>query len=140
MHVLVTRDVRKLAAQLALCHGHVTDALFELGSAGLSLRESTAALTPVLNLAVGTVADMGEVAKTAPPEPVSFVNAVAICALVNDPRTVSFPTEDTCPVRSALVVTVPAVNPAAVPVRFVATPEVGVPNTGVTNVGEVART
>lgn len=41
-----------------------SEALFELGSAGLSVEESIAALNPVLNLAVGTTADMGETAKT----------------------------------------------------------------------------
>lgn len=41
-----------------------SDALFELASAGLSVDESTAALTPVLNLAIGTMADMGDTAKT----------------------------------------------------------------------------
>ena len=45
-----------------------------------------------------------------------------------------------CPVKLALVVTLPAVNEAAVPVKLVATPDAGVPNTGVTNVGDVANT
>jgi hypothetical protein len=40
----------------------------------------------------------------------------------------------------ALVVTLPAVNPDAVPVTLVMTPDAGVPNAGVTNVGEVANT
>ena len=35
---------------------------------------------------------------------------------------------------------VPAVNPLAVPVQFVKTPEAGVPKAGVTNVGLVAKT
>ena len=50
------------------------------------------------------------------------------------------PDEVIGPVRLALVVTLPAVNPEAVPVRLVATPEAGVPNAGVTSVGEVAST
>jgi hypothetical protein len=37
-------------------------------------------------------------------------------------------------------VTLPAVNPEAVPVRFVATPLAGVPKTGVMKVGDVANT
>ena len=37
-------------------------------------------------------------------------------------------------------VTFPAVNPLAVPVQFVSTPEAGVPKAGVTNVGLVAKT
>ena len=51
-----------------------------------------------------------------------------------------FPELVTSPVRFALVVTVPAVSLAAVPVKFVATPLAGVPKAGVTNVGLVANT
>jgi hypothetical protein len=40
---------------------------------------------------------------------------------------VAFPTEVIAPVKLALVVTLPAVNPDAVPVMFVATKEAGVP-------------
>jgi len=46
----------------------------------------------------------------------------------------------TSPVIAAFVVTVPAVNPEAVPVILVPTRAEGVPNAGVTSVGEVART
>jgi hypothetical protein len=53
---------------------------------------------------------------------------------------VALPVEVIGPVRFAFVVTFPAVSPAAVPVRFVATPDAGVPRTGVTRVGEVERT
>ena len=53
---------------------------------------------------------------------------------------VAFPTEVMGPVRLALVVTFPAVNPDAVPVTLVITPEAGVPRAGVTRVGEVANT
>jgi hypothetical protein len=44
------------------------------------------------------------------------------------------------PVRFALVVTLPAVRPDAVPVMFVPTRAEGVPRAGVTNVGLVANT
>ncbi len=49
---------------------------------------------------------------------------------MNDPNDVALPTEVTAPVRFALVVTFPAVSPAAVPVQFVKVPLVGVPSTG----------
>jgi hypothetical protein len=76
----------------------------------------------------------GDVANTAAPEPVSSVSAAASWADVNDPRTAAFPTEVTWPVRFALVVTVPAVNPEAVPVQFVSTPDAGVPSAGAVSV------
>ena len=53
---------------------------------------------------------------------------------------VAFPLLVTSPVRLALVVTVPAVRPDAVPVQFVSTPLAGVPRAGVTSVGLVAKT
>jgi hypothetical protein len=53
---------------------------------------------------------------------------------------VAFPTEVIGPVRFALVVTVPAVNPEAVPVMFVPTKVEGVPKFGVTKVGELENT
>jgi hypothetical protein len=59
---------------------------------------------------------------------------------VKDPNTAAFPVEVIWPVRLALVVTLPAVKEAAVPVRFVATPDAGVPRAGVTSVGEVLNT
>ena len=95
------------------------------------------------NVVLGVVKDVviaGLVPNTAAPDPVSSVNAVASCEDVNDPRTAAFPTDVTCPVKFALVVTLPAVKPAAVPVTLVITPEAGVPNAGVTNVGLVANT
>jgi hypothetical protein len=46
----------------------------------------------------------------------------------------------TAPVKLALVVTLPAVKPEAVPVMFVPTNADGVPKAGVTRVGEVAKT
>ena len=57
--------------------------------------------------------------------PVRFALVTTVAAL---------PTEVTPPVKLAFVVTVPAVKPDAVPVRFVATPEAGVPRMGATNV------
>lgn len=48
---------------------------------------------------------------------------------------VAFPTDVTSPVKLALVVTFPAVSPAAVPVMFVPTKKLGVPRFGVTSVG-----
>lgn len=53
---------------------------------------------------------------------------------------VAFPEEVIGPVKLALVVTDPAVKPAAVPVIFVPTRADGVPRLGVTKVGLVART
>lgn len=44
------------------------------------------------------------------------------------------------PVRFAFVVTFPAVSPAAVPVRLVATPDAGVPSAGAVKVGDVCMT
>ena len=55
-------------------------------------------------------------------------------------KVVALPTEVTSPVKLALVVTVPAVSPAAVPVMLVPTKAEGVPRSGVINVGEVAKT
>ena len=83
------------------------------------------------------VVKTGEVPNTAAPVPVSSVNAPDKLADVNEPREVALPTEVTAPVRFALVVTFPAVNPAAVPVIFVPTKVEGVPKLGVTRVGEV---
>jgi hypothetical protein len=81
------------------------------------------------------VTKVGLVAKTLAPDPVSSVRAPANWAEVNDPNEVAFPTDVTAPVKLALVVTVPAVRPAAVPVMFVPTNAEGVPNAGVTRVG-----
>ena len=73
------------------------------------------------------VAMVGEVPKTATPVPVSSVRAVRRLAEVNDPSDAALPTEVMAPVKLALVVTLPAVRPEAVPVRLVATPDDGVP-------------
>ena len=83
------------------------------------------------------VTSVGEVAKTAEPVPVSSVKAPARLAELNEPKEVALPTLVTAPVRFALVVTLPAVKPAAVPVMFVPTRADGVPSAGVTSVGEV---
>lgn len=64
------------------------------------LRVTLAALTVPVNV--------GLPANTAAPEPVSSVNAAASCADVNEPSTAAFPTEVTCPVKLAFVVTVVA--------------------------------
>ena len=50
---------------------------------------------------------------------------------------VAFPVEVTIPVKLALVVTLPAVRPEAVPVMLVPTRVEGVPRLGVVRVGEV---
>jgi hypothetical protein len=86
------------------------------------------------------VTKVGEVANTAEPVPVSSVKAANKLAEVNDPSDVAFPTLVTAPVKLALVVTEPAVRPAAVPVMFVPTNALGVPRAGVTSVGLVANT
>lgn len=86
------------------------------------------------------VTKVGEVANTAEPVPVSSVKAPSNWAEVNDPSTVALPDEVTAPVKLALVVTLPAVKPEAVPVMLVPTKADGVPKAGVTNVGEVANT
>ena len=56
---------------------------------------------------------------------------------MNDPSTAALPTDVICPVKFALVVTLPAVNPDAVPVTLVIIPEAGVPNAGAVRVGLV---
>ena len=79
-------------------------------------------------------------AKTAEPVPVSSVKAPARLAELNEPSNVALPVEVTAPVKFALVVTLPAVRPAAVPVMFVPTKALGVPSAGVTRVGLVLST
>jgi hypothetical protein len=86
------------------------------------------------------VTKVGEVANTADPEPVSSVKAPARLEELNEPKDVALPTEVTAPVKLALVVTLPAVRPDAVPVMFVPTKADGVPKAGVTRVGLVANT
>jgi hypothetical protein len=86
------------------------------------------------------VTRVGEVAKTADPVPVSSVKAPKRLAELNEPKEVALPTEVTAPVKLALVVTLPAVRPEAVPVMFVPTKADGVPRAGVTNVGLLANT
>jgi len=67
---------------------------------------------------------------------ITKVDPVPVCEVTK----VALPTEVIGPVKFALVVTVPAVKPEAVPVMFVPTRIDGVPRLGVTRVGEVART
>ena len=86
------------------------------------------------------VTNVGDVAKTANPVPVSSVKAPKRFAELNEPREVALPTEVIAPVKLAFVVTLPAVRPEAVPVIFVPTNALGVPKAGVTKVGEVANT
>ena len=77
------------------------------------------------------VVKTGLVANTAAPLPVSSVRAPERFAEENEPREVALPEEVTTPVRLAFVVTVaafpPIESPDAVPVKFVATPDEGVP-------------
>ena len=83
------------------------------------------------------VVKAGEVLNTATPVPVSLVKAVLRSAEVNEPSEASLPTLVTIPVRLALVVTLPAVSPEAVPVMLVPTRVEGVPRLGVVKTGEV---
>ena len=85
--------------------------------------------TPAEGVPMFGVTSVGEVSTT------NFV-PVPVCEAID----VALPTDVIGPVRFAFVVTVPAVSPEAVPVKFVATPEAGVPSAGVTRVGEVANT
>jgi hypothetical protein len=86
------------------------------------------------------VTKVGEVANTADPVPVSSVKAPKRLAELNEPKEVALPTEVIAPVKLALVVTLPAVKPEAVPVMFVPTKADGVPRAGVTKVGLLANT
>jgi hypothetical protein len=95
---------------------------------------------PLLGVPKAGVTKTGLVANTLAPVPVSSVSAVASCADVNEPSDAALPTLVTAPVRFALVVTLPAVKLAAVPVMFVPTSADGVPSAGVTSVGLVANT
>src|SRR5207248_690195 len=75
------------------------------------------------------VTSVGLVAKTNEPDPVSSVHALAILAEENVPNIV------TTPVPSPLTP-----DEIGNPVQFVNVPDAGVPSTGVTNVGLVAKT
>ena len=86
------------------------------------------------------VTNVGVLANTFAPVPVSSVSAAKRLADVNEPNDVALPTEVIAPVRFAFVVTLPAVSPAAVPVMFVPTSADGVPKAGVTKVGLVLNT
>jgi hypothetical protein len=75
------------------------------------------------------VTKLGLVAKTNDPVPVLSVTAVAKLALEGVPRNVAIPVPK--PLIPVLI---------GSPVQFVKVPEAGIPNTGATNVGEVAKT
>ena len=94
----------------------------------------TLVITPEAGVPSAGVTNVGDVANTAAPEPVSFVRAVFNCNDVNEPSIAALPVDVICPVRLALVVTLPAVKLEAVPVQFVKTPDAGVPSAGATKV------
>ena len=94
-------------------------------------------VVPVIVPLITGVVSVGDVPNTATPVPVLSDKAPDKFAEVNEPNEAVFPTDVTAPVKFALVVTLPAVKPDAVPVKFVATPADGVPMFGVTNTGEV---
>ena len=79
----------------------VTTNVFEVGIVVLLILVAVA--TPKTG-----VTNVGEVANTATPDPVSSDNAVAKLADVNDPKVVAFPDDVIAPVKSALVTTVVA--------------------------------
>lgn len=105
-----------------------------------------AVATPVPNPVTDPIAGVTVVFDAAVTSPLAFT--VTTLACVADPkvptfeltaaRVEAFPTEVTSPVRLAFVVTVPAVSPAAVPVRLVAIPDAGVPNAGAVSTGEAS--
>jgi hypothetical protein len=85
--------------------------------------------TPEVGVPSNGVTKVGEVAKTAEPVPVSSVKADIRFALEGVARKVATPVPS--PATPVLI---------GRPVKFVATPLVGVPNAGVTSVGLVAKT
>jgi len=96
--------------------------------------------TPEVGVPNKGVTSVGDVANTLAPVPVSSVSAAAKFADVKEPNDAALPTDVIIPVRLALVVTLPEVNPDAVPVILVPTKALGVPKAGVTSVGLVANT
>ena len=64
---------------------------------------------PELGVPNAGVTRVGLVANTLAPEPVLSVNAAAKFADVKEPNTAALPTDVTCPVKFALVVTLDAV-------------------------------
>lgn len=56
--------ITRTSSELGVSTHDVSEALFQLGSAGLDAKTAIAGLEPVLNLAVGTTADFGDTAKT----------------------------------------------------------------------------
>ena len=120
--------------------GAMVVALAMVGAAAVTaLKLLKRMLVPVAAPSTG-VTSVGVVANTATPVPVSSVNAASKFAEVKEPKDAALPTEVTMPVKLALVVTLLAVKLVAVPVMFVPTNADGVPNAGVTSVGEVAKT
>lgn len=88
------------------------------------------------------VTKVGLVAKTAEPLPVSSVSAAARFAELGVPRNVATPAPKLVmpvpPLATGSVPVTPVVK--GKPVKFVATPDAGVPSAGVTSVGLVAKT
>jgi hypothetical protein len=85
--------------------------------------------SPELGVPKAGVTKVGDVANTKDPEPVSFVTAAAKLALVGVSKNVATPVpRPVTPVENGR------------PVQLVNVPEVGVPKTGVTNVGDVLNT
>lgn len=85
--------------------------------------------TPEVGVPKSGVTNVGEVANTNAPDPVSLVTAVAKFALLGVPKKVATPAAR-------------PLTPVSIgrPVALVNTPDVGVPSRGVTNVGDVAKT
>lgn len=74
------------------------------------------------------------VAMSVPTNLAAVIEPASIASVTfSAPIVVALPTDVTSPVRFAFVVTVPAVRPAAVPVRLVATPLEGVPSAPLNN-------
>ena len=99
---------------------------------------------PVATVEVNDLVTLRLVPVAAPITGVTRVGEVSITNLEPVPvckaTEVAFPILVIGPVKFALVVTLPVVNPAAVPVIFVPTRAEGVPKAGVTKVGEVDNT
>ena len=103
----------------------------------LRVRLDEAAVPPTSIGLVIWVVKVGESEKTAKAVPVSLVSAVRRLAEVKEPSDAALPTEVTIPVKLALVVTLPAVKEAPVPVKLVPTRVDGVPKFGVVKTGLV---
>jgi hypothetical protein len=98
--------------------------------------------TPLAGVPRAGVTNVGLLANTKAPDPVSSVTAEAKLAELGVPKKVATPLpKDVIPVPPLATGKVP-VTPVVKgkPVKFVATPEAGVPNAGVTSVGEFDNT